>query len=270
MSDRSDFEKREDGRATIPMARLNGLNVAACNLEQAANWTFSLTGQNAALSSPIRLVNAYSLALARKRPEYDALLRGPGVNLPDGLPVAWLLRRLGNREARQVRGPDFFIRVIEVGIQSGVRHYFFGATSTTLRQLVDNLTHAYPEIVISGASAPPFGEVEDLVTAEVVTAIQGVAPDIVWVGLGTPKQDFVASRLSQQLGLTCIGVGAAFDFTANTIPTAPLFMRRMGLEWLFRLLSEPRRLWRRYLVGNGTFILLTLRELYGHGRDRTI
>lgn len=209
---------------------------------------------------PVRFVNAYCVALADADAEYASLLRGWGRNYPDGKPVALVARR-GNPGAEQVRGPWFFEEVIRRGVGRGVRHYFFGTDDATLALLRAAIDVKAPGAVIAGMTAPPMGTVEEILTAEMVATVAAAHPDIVWVGLGTPKQDHVGAGLSEALGgIPCVSVGAAFDFTAGTKKESPEIWRRLGLEWAHRFASEPRRLWRRYVFGNARFLAAVARS----------
>jgi N-acetylglucosaminyldiphosphoundecaprenol N-acetyl-beta-D-mannosaminyltransferase len=137
-----------------------------------------------------------------------------------------------------------------------LRHYLFGGTPEALEKLQAELRAEEPRIVIAGVESPPFRELSDAEVAEAAGRMRAAGADAVWVGLGAPKQDVMAARLRDVDAAAAIFcVGAAFDFVAGTVPRAPLWMQRSGLEWLHRLLSEPRRLWRRYLIGNPRFVM---------------
>jgi N-acetylglucosaminyldiphosphoundecaprenol N-acetyl-beta-D-mannosaminyltransferase len=221
----------------------------------------------------VRFVNAYSVALASRDAAYRAVLQGPGRNFPDGTPVARFVRgRAGlSREWGQVRGPSFFRLVLDLGRERSVRHFLLGGTPDSLADLRAAIEATTPGAHVVGSWAPPFGPVTDDLVAEAADRIRAVAPDVVWVAIGTPKQDHLAARLAHAAGVTAVGVGAAFDFLSGRVPEAPRLVQHLGLEWLFRLASEPRRLWRRYLFGNLTFLGEVLRtetaELVGtrHG-----
>lgn len=247
--------------------RVAGVPFRATALEVAARETVDRCVEHRDAPA-IRLMNAYCVALASDDPEYFALVTSSGINYPDGAPVAWVMRRGGTPEAKQVRGPSFFLKVIELGTARGMRHYFFGTTDETLSLLEERLKKDQPDVVVAGLGAAPFGPVSEILTDEVVEEIRATNPDIVWVGLGTPKQDFVAVELAKRLGVPCAGVGAAFDFAAGTQPEAHPLIRRFGLEWAYRLSTEPRRLWRRYLWGNTRFITLAARQLLPGGKVR--
>ncbi len=209
---------------------------------------------------PIRLSNAYCLALASQDPAYLDLMANHGLTFPDGFPVAWVARHTGHPEAMQVRGPGLFEDVLERGAEEGLRHYLYGTTDETLEKLSERLHERIPSLQIVGMQTPAFAPVEELAAPEVVATIKQTRPDLVWVGLGTPKQDFVARLLAEQLGVPVLGVGAAFDYSAETLDVAPEALRRVGLEWAYRLYKEPKRLWRRYLFGNARFLTLAAKD----------
>ncbi|OZD63137.1 hypothetical protein CH268_09345 [Rhodococcus sp. 06-1460-1B] len=203
--------------------------------------------------TPVRLTNAYCLAVADQNPMYLDLLQGVGRNYPDGAPVAMLMRiAQGGSSSQRVRGPSLFNTVIERGQMRGVRHFMVGSTQTTLNLLTQKLEQEYPAADIVGTYAPPFAPLDDEFYDDVESAIVG-HPDLLWIGLGTPKQDFAAVELASRLNIPCVGVGAAFDFVAGTVAEAPPFIQKSGFEWLYRFAREPRRLWRRYTIGNIRF-----------------
>jgi N-acetylglucosaminyldiphosphoundecaprenol N-acetyl-beta-D-mannosaminyltransferase len=211
-------------------------------------------------------VNAYSVALASQDDEYAALLRGDGVNLADGKPVAWVLGELSRRAGSgtapgHVRGPSFFERVLDEGRETGVRHYLLGSTPETLEALQAAIADRFPGARIVGAESPPFRPLTATEQAMQDLRIRAAGADLVWVGLGTPRQDVEAVRLAHSVGRPAIAVGAAFDFLAGTKVEAPRWVQRASLEWLFRFATEPRRLWRRYTIELARFAVLALREV---------
>lgn len=235
-----------------------GIPFRIASPEEAVRQTLDLLGQPDS-GNDIHLFNAYSVALANTDSEYAACAKLSTINFPDGKPVAWFSRFLGER-LHQVRGPQYFEDVLSAGVEHGIRHFFLGSTPETLTSLKENVERLFPDIQIVGMHSPEF---RTLTPAELLLqdeAIRSCDPDMVWVGLGTPKQDFEARRLAGE-GFNAAAVGAAFDFSAGTKKLAPVWVRRAGLEWLHRLLSEPRRLWRRYLWGNSVFLRLVAREL---------
>jgi N-acetylglucosaminyldiphosphoundecaprenol N-acetyl-beta-D-mannosaminyltransferase len=182
-------------------------------------------------------------------------LRDSWMNFPDGAPVAWLMRRFGARRARRVAGPDLMPLVFEAGQDAGLRHFLYGSTPEVLDRLERRLLERYPRAVIAGKHAPPFRPLSDEENAQIADEVAASGADIVWVGLGLPKQDQWLHR-SAALFSPClgVGVGAAFDFLAGTKPRAPKWVQDVGLEWLHRLVKEPRRLARRYAATNTEFL----------------
>ncbi|BAH56173.1 WecB/TagA/CpsF family glycosyltransferase [Rhodococcus opacus] len=208
------------------------------------------------VAMPIRLSNAYCVALAAQDEEYRAVMNGPGVNLPDGTPIPWVMNYGSDVDvfAGRVRGPSLFVEVLDIGRRSNVRHFFLGATEDTLASLVEQASARFPGIQIAGAYSPPFAPVTEHFYAQCVSEIQRTDAQIVWVALGTPKQDVVGATIAEMAQLPTVAVGAAFDFLAGTVREAPVWIQNSGTEWLFRLATEPRRLWRRYLIGNFQFL----------------
>ncbi|WP_104099809.1 WecB/TagA/CpsF family glycosyltransferase [Cryobacterium sp. M96] len=207
----------------------------------------------------VHLANAYTVALADKSAEYRVLLAEPAINYPDGKPIGWVsvLRRQSPR-LEQVRGPQLFLDVFQEGITANVRHYLLGSTPGVLALLKENLTSRFPGVAIVGVESPPFRSMSKREIDEQDERIRVSGAQIVWVGLGTPKQDIEVVRLSSVLPVTAVAIGAAFDFAAGTQKEAPPWMRSSGLEWAYRLGSEPRRLWKRYVFGNARFLKAAL------------
>lgn len=209
-----------------------------------------------------KLVNSYNIALASKDSGYADALLERSVNFPDGTPLAWLMNLMSHDEPRQraVRGPELFERSLLRPSGPPLRHFLLGGNAETLLAIRDRIEASSSGVVIAGTWAPPFAPVDEMFD-EAYDRIIRSAADIVWVGLGTPKQDFLAVQLSRRCDRPFVCVGAAFDFMAGTVPEAPKIIRGSGLEWLFRLIREPRRLWRRYVFGNFTFLNVAVREL---------
>jgi len=244
---------------------LSGIHVERTTLDDAvATFLQGLTSGGPARAH--RLVNAYTFALADKYPAYKTLLSQSGVNLPDGKPLVAALNRFdsGRLPFGQVRGPSFFVRCLDEGRTTGVRHLFLGGTPELLELLKAAVDTRFPGAQVVGMISPPFRPLTDAEVEEQDREILASGAQVVWVGLGTPKQDFEAQRICDSLGVTTAAVGAAFGFVAGVTPEAPEWVRRATLEWVFRLMSEPRRLWRRYLFGNSRFVALVLRETHGH------
>ena len=178
-----------------------------------------------------------------------------GMVTPDGMPLVWISRWRGFDHVQRVYGPDLLLACCERSETTGWRHYFYGGDSGVPERLAERLRARFPKLEVVGGYSPPFRPLTAEEDAEVVARINAAAPDIVWVGLSTPKQErWMFEHRARLSAPVFIGVGAAFDFHAGLKPQAPRWMQRNGLEWIFRLYQEPRRLWRRYLRNNPLFV----------------
>ena len=190
-----------------------------------------------------------------------------GLVTPDGMPLVWLSRLHGANHVRRVCGPDLMPACCELSVRHGWRHFVYGGPPGIPELLSERLRERYPGLNIVGAYSPPFRLLSDQEDEDVVRMINEARPDIVWVGLGTPKQErWMAAHRSRLQASVLLGVGAAFDFNAGVKRRAPRWMQYSGLEWLFRLLAEPRRLWRRYLRQNPIFVWRVFLEGLGLAR----
>jgi len=179
---------------------------------------------------------------------------------PDGMPLVWLARLKGLEWVRRVYGPDLMLELCRISESSGHRHFLFGSSQRVLDKLSVELKRRFPRLNICGSYSPPLREASQKPSIDDVEKILAARPHIVWVGLGTPKQELWMQANAPLLpGIVLLGVGAAFDFHGKVKRQAPLWMQRSGLEWSFRLLTEPRRLGRRYLIGIPRFLLLLAR-----------
>ena len=189
---------------------------------------------------------------------------GAGLVTPDGMPLLWIGRLRGFKHMERVYGPDLMLRLCERSVPSGHRHYLYGGGEGVADRLSEKLRERFPGIHIVGTASPPFRTLTAEEDHEVVRRINAARPDIVWVGLSTPKQErWMEAHRDRLEAAVLIGVGAAFDFHSGSKRQAPRWIQRSGLEWLFRLAHEPRRLWRRYLVNNTGFVFLLLAEACG-------
>lgn len=187
-----------------------------------------------------------------------------GLVTPDGMPLVWLSRLHGHGHVERVYGPDLMLALCEHSLSRGYGHYFYGGGEGVSELLADNLRRLFPGLRVVGGYSPPFRPLSDAEDERVVEAINEADPEIVWVGLSTPKQErWMTEHVGRLTAPVLIGVGAAFDFHSGLKRQAPRWMQRSGLEWLFRLATEPRRLWRRYLVNNPLFVALVLQQALG-------
>ena len=210
------------------------------------------------------LISVHGLVVAQREPTVRSALNRCGLAAEDGMPLVWWSRLAGFSQARRVCGSDLLDEVCAYGVSRKYRHYFYGASSRVLALLVDRLQRRHPGLVVAGYHSPPFRPLSAAEDAADIAAINEARPDFVWVGLGLPKQEkWMVEHLGKIDATALLGVGAAFDFHAGTKPRAPIWMQRSGLEWVFRLMSEPRRLAHRYLIDNALFVGHMLQQVTG-------
>jgi N-acetylglucosaminyldiphosphoundecaprenol N-acetyl-beta-D-mannosaminyltransferase len=187
-----------------------------------------------------------------------------GLVTPDGMPLVWISRARGFHSVSRVYGPDLMLAVFSESVKKGYRHFFYGGNEGVAESLKNRFLEKFPGVQIVGTYTPPFKPLSDEENIYIVERIQSCAPDIVWVGLSTPKQEYWMAEFIEDLQVpVLIGVGAAFDFHSGKKKQAPLWMQHSGLEWFFRMVTEPRRLWKRYMVNNPRFVLLYLAQELG-------
>lgn len=185
---------------------------------------------------------------------FQAVVNDADLVTPDGMPLVWALRLLGRRQAQRVRGPDLMPAVLAEAARLDLPVGYYGATPDTLERVASMFRQRHPELRLAYSYAPPFRPLDPVEDAAVTADIVASGIKILFVGLGCPKQERWMAAHRDRVPAVMIGVGAAFDMHADNVRQAPLFMQRAGLEWLHRLASEPRRLWRRYLVYNSRFV----------------
>lgn len=237
---------------------IGSIPFAVTTLGEATSWLKSVA--EAGRGASVRLANAYCVALASRNAEYADVLRESGVNFPDGTPVAWAVRMSGARSATRVRGPSFFESCLSELESTELSSFFLGSTDRTLSSLRRQLSQRFPDLRVCGTYSPPFAAITDAYVDHCVDVIAPTKPDVLWVGLGTPKQDLLTTKIAARLQIPAVGVGAAFDFFAGTVKEAPRFVQNSGFEWLYRFFVEPRRLWQRYTIGNGLFIIAMVKH----------
>jgi N-acetylglucosaminyldiphosphoundecaprenol N-acetyl-beta-D-mannosaminyltransferase len=205
------------------------------------------------------LTNAHTTVESQRSPGLRRSAEGSYLSVPDGMPLVWILRRRGHAATQKVTGIEYIPMVARAGLEFGLRHYFYGGAPGVAAAAGERLTRLVPGTQVVGASSPPFSDGWEV--SDIQPEIEKTRPHIVWVGLGAPKQEMWMAHAAPRLDVpVMVGVGAGFDFLAGNKRAAPRVMSEMGLEWLFRLITEPRRLWRRYLLGNSKFVYLLLRD----------
>lgn len=209
----------------------------------------------------VAICNSHVVVTGSREPEFAEVLSKADMATADGAPVAWMMRRLGHSKQPRVSGPELMLSLCERAAEERLPIYLFGSSEHTLGLLKASLTDRYPGLLIAGTCSPPFRKLSVQEDNEIVVRIVESGARIIFVGLGCPKQERWMFEKKGQINAVMLGVGAAFDFHAGTVQRAPLWMRNYGLEWLHRLLSEPRRLWRRYLVTNFLFVVGAAKQL---------
>jgi N-acetylglucosaminyldiphosphoundecaprenol N-acetyl-beta-D-mannosaminyltransferase len=205
----------------------------------------------------VHLCNAFTLSLVDRDPLLRDALRDSDLNLADGTPVAWMGRTLGDQGP--VRGPDLVGAVAELGLDV-VHHYLWGGKDGVADGMADGLRAKFPGVSIVGTETPPFRPIADEDMVGLAARVHASGANVLWIGLGTPRQDYVVHRLAPVLDIPIVPVGAAFDMWSGAVPEAPAFLHGSGFEWIYRLSREPRRLWKRYLIGNPRFLMSAWRH----------
>jgi N-acetylglucosaminyldiphosphoundecaprenol N-acetyl-beta-D-mannosaminyltransferase len=246
-----------------------GVKVSAINLDLAedivATW-IKTRAQNY-----ICVTGVHGIMESQRDPELRKIHNRAGMVTPDGMPLVWLSRIGGHATVSRVYGPDLMLRLFEASVEKGWRHFLYGAAPATLDRLAARLLQKFPGAAVVGRYSPPFRPTTPEEDAAEVAMIEAARPDIVWVGLSTPKQErWMAAHRAVLSTPVLIGVGAAFDIHAGTLRQAPRALQNVGLEWAFRLAVEPRRLWRRYARNNPAFVAAVLMQaasLHRHSID---
>jgi len=240
--------------STPPRVNVLGVGISAINMEQA----LAIIDDWIARRDPhyVCVSTVHGVMECQRDEAVRRALNSSGLTTPDGMPLVWIARLRGFRHVRRVYGPDLMLAVCERSVAKGYRHYLYGGQPGVAEALKARLEQRLPGVRIVGVDCPPFEPLTPDEDRKTVERINAANPDIVWVGMSTPKQDlWAAEHVGRVHAPVIIAVGAAFDFVSGRKRQAPRWMRNSGLEWLFRLIQEPRRLWRRYLIYNPLFVV---------------
>lgn len=239
-------------KSAIPTCNIMGVNIAAIDMEWLVGY---LNGYVKDLSGDyICVSNVHTTVTAYEDQEYLKIQNGGIMAIPDGGPLSSVGQRRGFKNMRRTTGPGLMGEIFRISTEKCYRHYFYGSTDETLKKLYSSLTETYSGIRIVGMYSPPFRPMTEYEDIEIVKKINETKPDFVWVGLGAPKQErWMAEHQGKVNGLM-IGVGAGFDYYAGNIKRAPEWMQKSNLEWMYRLLQDPKRLFGRYWHTNTKFI----------------
>lgn len=227
-------------RQNILGVRINTINLPQA-VSQISSWIDQREPQYVCVTPAHGVMDGYN------SPEVRRIFNSSGMTTPDGMAIVWLLKLYGHNYVNRVYGPDLLLATCQAGLTNGWRHFFYGGKPGVADDLAAKLEDRFPDIDIAGTYCPPFRQLTSDEVQSVEEIIRAAQPDVVWVGLSTPKQERWMARFVDRLGVpVLVGIGAAFDFLSGAKVQAPRWVQRSGLEWLFRLMSEPRRLWPRY------------------------
>jgi len=217
---------------------------------------------NKELGNYIVISNANDAIMSLKNPKIQTSVNDSSLSVPDGISMVLLARRYGYLLKKRVYGPDLMNEFLSLSAKKDYSHFFYGSDKDTLEKLKMNLINKFPNIKIAGFYSPPFRELTKEEDEKIINMINDASPDVLWLGLGCPKQQLWMYEHKDKLKVpVMVGVGAAFDFLAKTKPQAPRWIRDNGFEWLFRLVTEPKRLWKRYLVNGSLFLYYISKQL---------
>ncbi|MBX4997611.1 WecB/TagA/CpsF family glycosyltransferase [Rhizobium lentis] len=251
-----------DQKSSLAWINVLGVRISAVNLKSATGFIQKAIEDGRKEYVCVR--DAHGVVRCQDDPELRSIHNRAFLVTPDGMPLVWALKHAGHSDSDRVYGPDLMLSVFEAGTATGLRHFLYGATAETLEQLQARLFARFPQAEIAGSYAPPFHKLSPQEEADIADRLNRSGADIIWVGLSSPKQELWMARMRDRLDASMlIGVGAAFDFHAGLKRQAPRIIQRSGFEWAFRLLCEPRRLWRRYALVVPTFISLTAFQRLG-------
>ncbi len=239
-----------------------GVGVSAINMNRALETITDCIEQHRRCY--IVVCPVYTVMLCQSRPDLRGVVNRAALVTPDGMPLVFISRWMGYKQVERVYGPDLMLAFSQIAAVRGYSSFYYGGAEGVAARLGDELARRFPGLRVAGAYSPPVrkeGEPED---PAIIQMINAAGPDVIWVGLGSPKQEYWMAHHRDHLSApVLIGVGAAFDIHTGRVAQAPRWMQRSALEWLFRLLQEPRRLWRRYLLYNPLFVILVLLQLVG-------
>jgi N-acetylglucosaminyldiphosphoundecaprenol N-acetyl-beta-D-mannosaminyltransferase len=246
------YYKHKVDKSRIPTCNIMGVDIAAINME----WLLEFTDKNLkSLSGDYMCVsNVHTTVTAYEDKEYCAIQNGGIMAIPDGGPLSSVGRRRGYKNMQRTTGPSYMGGIFKISVERGYRHYFYGSTEETLDKLRKTLEKAYPGIQIVGMYSPPFRPMTERENQDTVARINETHPDFVWVGLGAPKQETWMHEHQGKIEGLMVGVGAGFDYFAGNIDRAPEWMQKCNLEWVYRLMQDPKRLFNRYWHTNTRFI----------------
>lgn len=248
---KKNFVRKVD-KSQISTCNIMGVNIAAINMK----WLLEYLNKNIdeLHGDYICVSNVHTIVISYEDPDYCAVQNGGLMAIPDGGPLSTVGRKRGYSNMERTTGPSLMGEIFDITTEKGYRHFFFGSTKETLNILEKELNENYPGIQIVGMYSPPFRPLTEEEDKEVTQLINDSRPDFVWIGLGAPKQEKWMAEHQGEIDGLMIGVGAGFDYYAGNIKRAPQWMQKRNLEWLYRLMQDPKRLFKRYFCTNTKFI----------------
>ena len=239
-------------KSQIPTCTILNVKIAAIDMK----WLLDYTKKNIKkLSGDYMCVaNVHTTVTAYETPDYLKVQNGGIMAIPDGGPLSSVGRKKGFQEMQRVTGPSYMEEILKISEEQGYTHYFYGSTEQTLEKMEKNLRERYPNLKIVGIYSPPFRTLTEEEDMEVIEKINQSKADFVWIGLGAPKQEYWMAAHQGKVKGFMVGVGAGFDYIAGNISRAPIWMQKCNLEWLYRLVQDPKRLFKRYVETNTKFI----------------
>ena len=243
---------RKIDKSTIPTCNIMGVNIAAINME----WLVEYLRENLVdiKGDYICVSNVHMTVTAYENPDYLKVQNGGLMAIPDGGPLSTVGQKRGYKNMARTTGPSLMGEIFKISAEKGYRHYFYGSKEETLEILKQKLEEKYSGIQIAGMYSPPFRPLTEDEDKKVVERINETKPDYVWIGLGAPKQEKWMAEHQGKIDGLMLGVGAGFDYYAENIKRAPMWMQKSNLEWVYRLMQDPKRLFKRYLHTNTKFI----------------
>ncbi|WP_415295356.1 WecB/TagA/CpsF family glycosyltransferase [Clostridium perfringens] len=237
----------------LQVCNILGVNIAVINM----NETILYIEKNLEYlkGNYICVSNVHTTVMSYENEVYRNIQNSAAMALPDGSPLSVVSKMRGFKEAERVTGPDLMEELFRVSNEKGYTHYFYGSTKETLEKLKENLIRKFPNLKIAGMYSPPFRKLTSEEDEKIIDEINQSNVDFLWIGLGAPKQEIWMYEHKDKIKALMIGVGAGFDYHSGNIKRAPKLMQNLNLEWLYRLLQDPKRLYKRYMITNTKFIL---------------
>lgn len=249
--DKNKYIRKVD-KNQIPVCNILGVNIAAINMSWLLKFTDKyirdLSGDYMCIS------NVHTTVLSMEDVSYCSVQNGGIMAVPDGGPLSTVGRKRGYKDMERTTGPSYMEEIFKISAQKGYRHYFYGSTEDTLEKLSQKLIENYPKLQIVGMYSPPFRQMTEGEDSAIIARINEIKPDFCWIGLGAPKQEYWMAAHQGEIDSFMVGVGAGFDYFAENISRAPIWMQKLNLEWMYRLLQDPKRLFMRYWHTNTKFI----------------